>query len=118
MRVSLMTSFLQLLSDINELSFPAKIFELNRVAYIKNKHIIEEAHLLSVYSDYKVTINDSKKILERLMKELKLKYDIVESKHEFLIEGRQGDIYINNEKAGWIGEINPIILEKLNINYP
>jgi phenylalanyl-tRNA synthetase beta chain len=117
-RLSLLTSFLQLLSERTEISFPAKIFELNRVAYLKNDKINEDLNLLFIYSNYEVSVNDSLKILKRLFKELNINYEIKNSDHKFLIGGRQGDIYINNEKIGWIGEINPEILEKLNINYP
>jgi phenylalanyl-tRNA synthetase beta chain len=117
-RVYLLSSFLQLLSENNELKFPAKIFELNRVSYIKNNKIVEDLDLLYIYSDYEVSVNDSLKVLKRLFKELKVDFDIRNSNHEFLIDGRQGDIFVNNENIGWIGEIDPNILEKLGIKYP
>jgi phenylalanyl-tRNA synthetase beta chain len=117
-RVYLLSSFLQLLSENNELKFPAKIFELNRVSYIKNNKIIEDLDLLYIYSDYEVSVNDSLKVLKRLFKELKVDFDIRNSNHKFLINGRQGDIFVNNENIGWIGEIDPNILEKLSIKYP
>ncbi len=117
-RVYLLTSFLQLLSENNELRFPAKIFELNRVSYIKNNKIIEDLDLLYIYSNYEVSVNNSLKVLKRLFKELRIDFDIRNSNHKFLIDGRQGDIFVNNENIGWVGEINPNILEKLGIKYP
>ncbi|MDT7890992.1 MAG: phenylalanine--tRNA ligase subunit beta [Candidatus Nanopusillus sp.] len=117
-RVYLLTSFLQLLSENNELKFPAKIFELNRVSYIKNNKIIEDLDLLYIYSNYEVSVNNSLKVLKRLFKELRINFDIRNSNHKFLIDGRQGDIFVNNENIGWIGEIDPNILEKLGIKYP
>jgi phenylalanyl-tRNA synthetase beta chain len=117
-RIYLLSSFLQLLSENNELKFPARIFELNRVSYIKNNKIIEDLDLLYIYSDYEVSVNDSLKVLKRLFKELKVDFDIRNSNHKFLIDGRQGDIFVNNENIGWIGEIDPNILEKLSIKYP
>jgi len=117
-RVYLLSSFLQLLSENNELKFPAKIFELNRVSYIKNNKIIEDLDLLYIYSNYEVSVNDPLKVLKRLFKELEIDFDIRNSNHKFLIDGRQGDIFVNNENIGWIGEIDPNILEKLSIKYP
>jgi len=117
-RVYLLSSFLQLLSENNELKFPAKIFELNRVSYIKNNKIIEDLDLLYIYSDYEVSVNNSLKVLKRLFKELRIDFDIRNSNHKFLIDGRQGDIFVNNENIGWIGEIDPNILEKMGIKYP
>jgi phenylalanyl-tRNA synthetase beta chain len=117
-RVYLLTSFLQLLSENNELKFPAKIFELNRVSYIKNNKIIEDLDLLYIYSNYEVSVNNSLKVLKRLFKELRIDFDIRNSNHRFLIDGRQGDIFVNNENIGWVGEIDPNILEKLSIKYP
>jgi len=117
-RVYLLSSFLQLLSENNELKFPSKIFELNRVSYIKNNKIVEDLNLLYIYSDYEVSVNDSLKVLKRLFKELRIDFDIRNSNHKFLIDGRQGNIFVNNENIGWIGEIDPNILEKLSIKYP
>ena len=117
-RVYLLSSFLQLLSENNELKFPAKIFELNRVSYIKNNKIIENLDLLYIYSDYEVSVNDSLKVLKRLFKELRIDFNIRNSNHKFLIDGRKGAIFVNNENIGWIGEIDPNILEKLDVKYP
>jgi len=117
-RVYLLTSFLQLLSENNELKFPAKVFELNRVSYIKNNKIIEDLDLLYIYSNYEVSVNDSLKLLKRLFKELRIDFDIRNSNYKFLIDGRQGNIFVNNENIGWLGEIDPNILEKLDIKYP
>ncbi|WP_231434198.1 class-II aminoacyl-tRNA synthetase family protein [Candidatus Nanopusillus massiliensis] len=117
-RVYLLSSFLQLLSENNELKFPAKIFELNRVSYTKNNKIIDDCEFLDIYSNYEVSVNDSLKVLKRLFKELEIDFDIRNSNHKFLIDGRQGYIFVNNENIGWIGEIDLIILEKLDIKYP
>jgi len=117
-RISLLTSFLQLLSESKEMRFPSKIFEVGRIAYLENNKIIEEDSVLYIYSNYKVTFSDAKSVLERLFIELNLEFKLVDSNYKYLISGRQGSIFINSEVVGWIGEINPEILEILDIKYP
>lgn len=117
-RKSLLSSFLQLLSSSLELEFPAKIFEIGRIAYLDDSKVIEEDRVLYIYSDYSINFNNAKSVLERIFHELNVNYDISESNYKFLIEGRQGNILFKDKIVGWIGEINPFILEKLNIKYP
>ncbi|BBL45500.1 phenylalanine--tRNA ligase beta subunit [Nanobdella aerobiophila] len=116
-RLSLLTSFLQLLQESKEIKFPAKIFEVGKIAYLKDR-LYQEDSLLYIYSNYKVSINDSKSVLERLFNELNIKFDMNISNYKFLIEGRQGNILVNNEIIGWIGDINPEVLDNIDIKYP
>ncbi|MEM4841254.1 MAG: phenylalanine--tRNA ligase subunit beta [Nanopusillaceae archaeon] len=117
-RASLLSSIFQTLSEHKEIKLPAKLFEVGRIAFLKNNTIYEEDRLIYLYSDNKVSFSDALSVLERIFKELGLKYKIEESHYPFLIDGRQAKIIFENQIVGWIGEINPEILERLEIAYP
>ncbi|MEM1804862.1 MAG: phenylalanine--tRNA ligase subunit beta [Nanopusillaceae archaeon] len=117
-RVSLLSSIFQILSEHKEIKLPAKLFEVGRIAFLKSNTIYEEDRLIYLYSDNKVSFSDALSVLERIFKELGLKYKIEESYYSFLIDGRQAKIIFENHIVGWIGEINPEILERLEIVYP
>jgi len=52
------------------------------------------------------------------MRMLDLKYEIRETEHTSYIDGRAGEIIINNKPIGIIGEIKPIILKNNKIKMP
>ena len=117
-RVSLLSSFMQVLSLNKSLELPASFFEVGKVGYIHKNSLIEETNLLFLYIDSKVSFNYAKSVLERLFKEINMEYELRKEEVPFLIKGRSGGIYVRNEKVGWIGEINPEILDSLEITYP
>jgi len=116
-RTSLISSVFQIISESKSVRLPAKLFEVGRVAYYE-KGIKEEDKLLYLYIDTEVSFSDALSALERLFKEVGLDFKLKESHHKYLIEGRQADIYVDEDVIGWIGEIHPEVLEKLDIKYP
>jgi len=116
-RASLISSVFQVMSESKSIKLPAKLFEVGRVAYYE-KEIKEEDRLLYLYIDTEVSFSDALSVLERLFKEIGLDFKLKESHHKYLIEGRQADIYIDGDIIGWIGEIHPEVLEKLDVKYP
>jgi len=116
-RASLISSVFQVMSESKSVKLPAKLFEIGRVAYFENE-IKEEDRLLYLYIDTEVSFSDALSVLERLFKEIELNFELKESHHKYLIEGRQADIYIDRDIIGWIGEVHPGVLEKLEISYP
>lgn len=116
-RTSIISSIFQVISESKSIKLPAHLFEIGRVAYF-DKEIKEEDRLLYLYVDMEVSFSDALSVLERIFKELRLDFELKESYHKYLIEGRQADIYVDGELIGWIGEINPEVLDKLEIKYP
>ena len=54
--------------------------------------------------------------LEALSLSSNLKFDEVSSEIEFLHHGKSSSIFLNSKKIGFIGELHPDILEKLELN--
>jgi len=53
-----------------------------------------------------------KGILETMASETGVDFSVEKSNYEFLHPGRQGEIFLNGEKVGYIGELHPNLQEK------
>ena len=65
-----------------------------------------------------VSFNEVKSKLERLFNELDTSYELRKKDYSFLIKGRSAEVTVNGISLGWIGEIHPEVLEKLEIDTP
>ena len=114
-RPSLLVSFLQVYKTSKGIPLPAEFFEVGRVLQDTLK---ESVNALYILVDNEVSFTEIKTKIERLFKELGINYTIGKSKVPFIIEGRGGSIVVDNQELGWIGEIHPKVLERLEINTP
>jgi phenylalanyl-tRNA synthetase beta chain len=113
-RPSLLPSFLDFLSNNTLHPYPQKIFEIGEI--IKNKRT--ELNLGFVWSENKITFNDAKQIVDYLLRSLDIDYELKESDETRFIKGRQAFIFVDGEKVGEIGEVNPEVLLKWKIEMP
>ncbi len=108
-----------------------KLFELSKVfkkkpyeeegenIFVKDKElgsIKEDMHLgvCMLPGEYK----DIKGTFDRFFDLLGLKVIYERSKEKFLHPGQSADIFVNNEKIGFLGKLHIDVLEKLEINEP
>ncbi|HIP66819.1 MAG TPA: phenylalanine--tRNA ligase subunit beta [Candidatus Nanopusillus sp.] len=117
-RPTLLASFLQILANNKGIPLPAEFFEVGITAIKRNLRRIEEWKLFYTYLDSEVSFNLAKEKLERLFVEIHKKYSLQKTDIKFGIPGRSGRILIDGVDAGWIAEIHPAILDKLDIDLP
>lgn len=117
-RPTLFASFLQTLMNNKGISLPAEFFEVGLAAIKKNSKPIEEWKLFYVYLDSEVSFNLAKEKIERLFVELRKDYALQRTDMKFGIPGRSGAILVDGIEIGWITEIHPIVLNKLDIDLP
>jgi len=121
LRHSLLAQSISVLSENSDAAYPQKIFELGRIfKHNKNSEtlISENENLCISLCHEKANFTEIKQILDYLMRMLDLKYEIRETEHTSYIDGRAGEIIINNKPIGIIGEIKPIILKNNKIKMP
>ena len=66
----------------------------------------------------KVDFTSVKQVLDYLINNLDLKYEVKEIEHSSFIEGRVGSIFVNKRNVGVMGEIHPQVLENFNLEMP
>lgn len=110
---------LKILSENIDAEYPQKIFETGRIFNLtKEQDIFESEQLSCAITPGNFT--DIKQTLDYLGNLLEIKFELKESeKNEtHFIDGRTGDIIIDNQKIGEIGEIHPKILKNWKIKMP
>ncbi|MEK6850061.1 MAG: phenylalanine--tRNA ligase subunit beta [Nanoarchaeota archaeon] len=119
LRPNLMIPALRILSENKDNEYPQKIFELGTV-FDKNERsetgIDEKEHLIIAYTPGNFT--EIKQCIDYLMKMLDIKYEIKEGKHDWLIDGRTGQVIVKKFNIGYIGEVHPNTLRNWNIKMP
>lgn len=63
-------------------------------------------------------LTECKSVIEAILANLRLKYEIKPSEHQSFIPSRAGEIIINGKSAGFFGEIHPVVLSNWKLEKP
>ncbi len=121
LRNSLLANSIEILSENSDVSYPQKIFEMGKIFSLDKRSetgIAEREMLCISLCHEKANFTEIKQIIDYLMKMLDVSYTIKETEHPAFIDGRCGEIIINNKSIGFIGEIHPTVLRKNKIGMP
>jgi phenylalanyl-tRNA synthetase beta chain len=116
LRPNLLIPALRTLSENSDNEYPQKIFEIGRVFERGIKKVNEKDSLVVALTPANFT--DAKQHIEYLFRMLGISYSLKEKKINGLIEGRTGEIIINNKSAGCMGEVHPLTLKKWRLKMP
>jgi len=102
---------------------PIRIFEVGDVVLLAKKEETgakREIHLSATSYHEDADFTEIRSTLDFIMTALGLydKYEIKAGKNPSYISGRYGDIYVNGDKVGEIGEIHPEVLLNFKLEFP
>ena len=123
LRSNLITGALRVLSENTDTEYPQKIFEIGDV-FVRDRKSRTETGIGEktklVISLAPGNFTGAKQAVEHLIRMFNLNsnYKVESGKKKGMIEGRVGNLIINNKKAGFIGEVHPAILKSLKIKTP
>ncbi len=113
-RTDILPKLLEVLSRNKHHPMPQKIFEVGDVVVgMKNR-----LRLAACITHSKANFAEIRSVVQAVMKELDLKWDVKESEDPAFIEGRRADIIVNGRKVGVFGEIHPEVLERFELVNP
>jgi phenylalanyl-tRNA synthetase beta chain len=99
--------------------YPQKVFEngftINVADYSEPTN---EAHLCVSIADGKSNYTKIKAVIDTLMAQNNIQFELKKSQHKFLISGRQAEILVNGSVIGFIGEIHPQVLDNFGLLVP
>jgi phenylalanyl-tRNA synthetase beta chain len=101
--------------------YPQQIYEVGDIALINEKAETRSdtvRKLAWALADNNASFTRAKQILDFVLRGLSIEYSINEIKHGSFIEGRCGEVIINEKVVGLIGEINPLVLDNFGLNFP
>jgi len=119
LRPNLLIPALRILAENKDQDYPQEIFEIGTVfSTDKNEETgIKETENLIVLSS-PANFTKIKQLLNTLTSHLNLKYELEETTHSSLINGRTAKIIINEKEIGHLGEIHPETLRAWTIKMP
>jgi phenylalanyl-tRNA synthetase beta chain len=114
-RTWLLPDLLYFFSQNKHNEYPQNIFEIDDAVVLDGKKETRTRNvrkLAVALTDNIVSYEMIASFLDALMKNLDIKYEIKKHSHYSFINGRCGEIFVNNRSVGIIGEINPHVLNK------
>lgn len=121
LRAWILPSLMEVLSRNKHNEYPHRIFAIGKT-FIKNEKCetgIEEKDALSIaIASEKTDYTEIRQIIESLLNNLGLKYNVSEYEHDSFIQGRVAEIKINNMKVAFLGEISPKVIRNWDLSIP
>ncbi len=117
----LLPSIMEFLSNNQSVEFPQKIFELGKVTQpdeAKETKTRDEEWLCAATAHPNSNFSEIKSALDSFFVNYGVDWRIKETAHPSFIEGRVGAVIVGNDEVGFVGEINPFVLEAWNLENP
>ncbi len=113
-RTDILPKLLEVLSQNKHHPMPQKIFEVGDVVIAMKNRL----RLSACITHSKANFAEIRSVLQAVMKELDLSWDVNESEDPAFIEGRRADIIVSGKRVGVFGEIHPEVLENFGLTNP
>ncbi len=113
-RTTLLPNLMEILSLNQHRELPQRIFEVGEVVVNGKNHL----HLAAVSIHASANFTEVRELLDALMQEKQVVYEIADSEDPAFMNGRRADILVNGSKAGVIGEIYPQVLVNFGLGQP
>jgi len=113
-RTDILPKLIELLSMNKHHPLPQKIFEVGDVVIASKNRL----RLSACSTHSRANFSEIRSIVQAVMNELDVSWEVEDSSDDAFIEGRRGDIVVNGVKAGVFGEIHPAVLENFQLTVP
>jgi phenylalanyl-tRNA synthetase beta chain len=121
LRNLLLPSIMEFLSNNQSVEFPQKIFELGKVSQLdeaKETKTRDEEWLCAATAHANANFTEIKSALDAFFTNFGIDWTIKESTHPSFIEGRVGKVVVGEIDVGYVGEVNPLVLEAWKLENP
>lgn len=118
LRPSLVPQLLQLMFFNVSKTKPVNIFEIGKTVKKIGSEAVEDLKLAAATMDDSVSYEDIQAVAYAFIRSFGLKPSAKPLTASWLLAGRSASLLANGHEIGVIGEINPVILDKLNVTYP
>ncbi|WP_400207199.1 phenylalanine--tRNA ligase subunit beta [Candidatus Methanomassiliicoccus intestinalis] len=114
LRVSLIPSQMALLRKNKHRDLPQRLFEIGDVVIDAVRH----KHLAAVSISVKSSFTEIKSLVESVLRDLSVTYEIQPSSLGMFIPGRGAEIISAGKSIGVFGEIHPEVITNFELRYP
>lgn len=113
-RTTILPNLMEILSLNQHRELPQRIFEVGDVVINGNNGL----HLAAVSISPQANFTEVRELVDAVMRERMVKYEIIESEDPAFMEGRRADIVVNGVKVGVMGEIFPQVIVNFGLGQP
>ena len=113
LRTTLLPNLLEILALNQHRELPQKIFEFGEV--VSNE--ITGQHVAAVSIHPQANFTEIYEVVDALMREMMLSYEVKESEDPAFLEGRRADVYVRGKKLGVFGEFHPEVISNFALGY-
>jgi phenylalanyl-tRNA synthetase beta chain len=120
-RNRLLPNLLEFLSKNKHVEYPHRVFEIGDVVTLASGNetcTIDERKMAIALTDTSIGYEDIASILDSLLRMLGIQYTMKKLNHPSFIYGRSAGIFVRGKQIGVIGEVNPLVLEKWELEKP
>lgn len=120
-RPAILPTVMDFLSANTTEPYPQKVFEVGDVVVADEKRdtgVRTEQHVAYALADSSVTYTDVRQVLEFLLDNLGVAYELRANDYPWYIQGRSAEVVSKNKVLGHIGEVHPEVLESFGIEMP
>ncbi|MGA2385185.1 MAG: phenylalanine--tRNA ligase subunit beta [Candidatus Bathyarchaeia archaeon] len=117
----LLPSLMGFLSNNQSVEFPQKIFELGKVTLLdelSETKTRDEEWVCAATTHANANFTEIKSALDAFFMNFGVQWQIKEAAHPSFIEGRVGAVLVGGVEVGFVGEINPAVLEAWKLENP
>jgi phenylalanyl-tRNA synthetase beta chain len=121
LRIWLLPSLMEFLGSNQSVEFPQKIFELGKVTLLDETletKTRDEEWLAAATTHPTASFTEIKSTLDSFFMNLGVEWQIEETVHPSFVEGRVGKAIVNGVNVGFLGEVNPQVLESWKLENP
>ncbi len=112
-RTTLLPNLIEILSLNQHRELPQKIFEVGEV--VVNEKTGQHVAAVSIHP--RANFTEIYEVVDALMRELMLDYEVKESEDPAFLEGRRADVYVKGKKIGVFGEFHPELISNFELGY-
>ena len=114
LRTTILPNLMEILSMNQHRELPQRIFEVGEIVVNNNNR----RHLASVSIHPQANFTEMRELVDAVMRERMVDYEIVESQDTAFLEGRRADILVDGEKIGVMGEFYPEVVTNFGLGQP
>jgi phenylalanyl-tRNA synthetase beta chain len=113
LRTTVLPNLLEILALNQHRELPQKIFEFGEA--ISNETTVQHVAAVSIHPQ--VNFTEIYEVVDALMREMMLSYEVKESDDPAFLEGRRADVYVAGKKLGVFGELHPEVISNFALGY-
>ncbi|WP_440952256.1 phenylalanine--tRNA ligase subunit beta [Methanococcoides sp. FTZ1] len=113
-RTTILPNLMEIISLNQHHELPQRIFEVGEVVVNAKNRL----HLSAASIHAQANFTEIREVLDAVMRERDIEYEVTESTDPAFIEGRRADIIVDGKKVGVMGELYPGVIVNFGLGQP